>query len=465
MSPSIRSRTAIAALAASLTLLAPNAHAQTNTASTNSIWQQDTLTGDWGGERTALKKQGIDVTLNYISEILGDVTGGINRGTLYEGRFEFTVDADLQKLLGWAGASAHTTVYQIHNIGGRIGPNFVGSISDPSNIDALPTTRLFTAWFQQVSPDGKISVRIGQLAADDEFAISKTAGGLIDGTFGWPDLMAANLPSGGPAYPLATPGIRVAVKPSSDFTIRAAAFSGNPAGSNCTGDPQSCDLYGTEFSFSGGVFSIAELQYDVNQGKNATGLPGTYKLGAWYHSADFADEHYGLDAAGLPVSLASAAAVSPLEHNGDWGIYGVIDQTTWRAASGPTSINAFLRAGGTPADRNLLSYYIDGGLGITAPLPKRDNDVLTVGASFSNISNDAAALDLDTATALGMWYPVRSYELVLEASYQIQVAPWWTIQPDVQYIVHPGGNVPDPADPAFAIRNALVLGARSSVAF
>ena len=37
-----------------------------------SIWQQETLTGDWGGARSALKdKNGIDISLTYINEVLG----------------------------------------------------------------------------------------------------------------------------------------------------------------------------------------------------------------------------------------------------------------------------------------------------------------------------------------------------------------------------------------------------------
>ena len=46
--------------------------------------------------------------------------------------------------------------------------------------------RLFTAWFQQNAVDDRFSLRFGQLAADDEFISSPTAGGLINGTFGWP---------------------------------------------------------------------------------------------------------------------------------------------------------------------------------------------------------------------------------------------------------------------------------------
>ena len=60
---------------------------------------------------------------------------------------------------------------------------------------------------------------------------------------------------------------------------------------------------------------------------------------------------------------------------------------------------------------------------------------------------------------------IRDYELVLEASYAAQIAPWWIVQPDLQYIVHPGGNVPNPANPYATIGNAFIAGVRSTVKF
>ena len=129
-----------------------------------SLWEQDTLTGDWGGVRTALKeKNGIDITLNSINEIFGVLSGGLQRQTSYEGRLEFSLDADLQKLIAWTGGSAHVTVYNLNN-GGRTAVENTGSIADPSNIDALVTTRFFTAWFQQSMFDDRVSVRIGQFS-------------------------------------------------------------------------------------------------------------------------------------------------------------------------------------------------------------------------------------------------------------------------------------------------------------
>ena len=48
-----------------------SAHAAEANKPPASIWEQDTLSGDWGGARKTLKdKYGIDVTLNSIDETL-----------------------------------------------------------------------------------------------------------------------------------------------------------------------------------------------------------------------------------------------------------------------------------------------------------------------------------------------------------------------------------------------------------
>jgi porin len=47
--------------------------------------------------------------------------------------------------------------------------------------------------------------------------------------------------------------------------------------------------------------------------------------------------------------------------------------------------------------------------------------------------------------------------MVLEATYQAELAPWMTIQPDIQYIINPGGQS--------SIDNALVIGCRASILF
>jgi porin len=359
----------------------------------------------------------------------------------------------------------HGTFYQIGHANRLPGAEYVGSIADPSNIEALPSTRLFTAWFQKNFLDDKISLRVGQLAADDEFLISPTASNLINATFGYATLLAADQLQGGPVYPLATPGIRLQLKPTNEITLLSAVFSGAPAGDNCVGLPQQCNRYGTTFSTSGGALWMEELQYAINQAKDAKGMPGVYKLGGWYATTSFPDLHFGLSATGARVSLASPDNAFPLMHQGNWGIYGVADQMIWRAQKGPQSLNAFFRAGASPGDRNLVASYIDGGLGLKAPLPGRDDDVLTFGVAYQKISTQAAALDFDTQLFSGAFFPVRDQEIVLELDYSLQLAPWWTLQADLQQIFHPGGNVLDPLNPTQAIRDAFIIGARSTIKF
>jgi porin len=63
-----------------------------------SIWEQETLTGDWGAARTALKeKSGIEFKIEYTDEVFGVLTGGIRREPSYEGQLHFSVNTDLEK--------------------------------------------------------------------------------------------------------------------------------------------------------------------------------------------------------------------------------------------------------------------------------------------------------------------------------------------------------------------------------
>jgi len=410
-----------------------------------------------------LAARGVELGLTYTGEVMADVAGGMRRGAAYEGRAELDVHADLAKLLDWRGTTLHASAYQIHGYGPSA--HYVGNFMDVSNIEAHPTTRLYALWIQKEFLGGRASLRAGQLGADEEFLLSDTASPLMNGTFGWAALVANDQTSGGPAYPLATPGVRLRVAPRRNVAFLLAAFAGNPAGGGCNQDPQLCDRYGTTFSTSGGTLWMSELQYRTGQGEGASALPGTYKLGGWYQNGSFPDEHFGRLASGATVSLASPLAVGPLEHRGDWGLYAIADQALWRGAGGARRLDAFLRVGAAPADRNLVSTYVDAGLGYTGLFAGRPRDTLTLGVARANISGDAAALDRDRRLLGAPGYPVRDYESVIELTYVAHLARGWTVQPDLQVAIHPGGNVPDPADPSHAIRNALVLGVRTTVRF
>ena len=67
----------------------------------------------------------------------------------------------------------------------------------------------------------------------------------------------------------------------------------------------------------------------------------------------------------------------------------------------------------------------------------------------------------------GVPMPIRDFEGAVELTYQIQLGDNWSVQPDLQYVIHPGGHIPDPlvALAARPIADAFVIGMRTMLKF
>lgn len=409
-----------------------------------------TLTGDWNGARTALADKGVTVFSNWIVDALGNTSGGLRQGAAMDGQFELELTFDLDKLAGWKGASFVASLYWLQ--GSNLSTD-VGNLLTLTNIAGQDGARLGEFYLENHFADDTLITRIGQIAADEEFWISDSAGLFINSTFGWPGINGVDLPAGGPADPLATPGVWVKWAPDASFYVQAAAFNGNPlGGANGNAD-------GLDFPLDDGVFAILEATY-IHKGAN--GLTGTFRLGGWYGSQSYDD----LSLAANGVSLADpAAAGGPLTHQGNYSLYAIADQELWR--SGASTLSGFVRVAGAPANRSEVSFYVDTGLVLAGPLPGRPDDIAGIGFAYAKISPDLASLDRTTNALTGLNGPVQDYEAVLEVTYQAAVTPWLSVQPFFQYVFHPGGNVPNPdgSNPTQALQDAAVFGVRSTVTF
>ena len=401
-------------------------------------------------------ERGVKYQLNYIGDLLTNQSGGLRRGAAYSGRLELVVDADLEKAAGWSGAAFHANAYLIHGSG--LSRSYIGNLMTVSNVEALPATRLYEAWMEQKFADGKLAVRAGQLGADTEFVTSSYAGLFFNGTFGWPVINASDLPAGGPAYPLATPAVRLGFYPTDKVSVLVGLFNGDPAGSS-NPDPQIANRHGLNFRVNDPAFLISEIQLKYGDDKSPDALSGTAKLGAWSHFGKFSDQRY--DAAGLSLAFGSGDA---LQRRGNRGVYGVVDQQVYRLADDPAKgVGVFARIAGAPSDRNLVDFYADAGVNVTGMIASRPDDAFGVALAYARISRATAALDQDMIAISGSAGPVRSSEIVLEATYSVQIAPGWSLQPNFQYVVRPGGGAPDPYDPTRSLRNAAVFGLRTAL--
>jgi porin len=427
------------------------------------FFERETLTGDWAGLRKQWRDAGVDLGINDIAETLSNPTGGIRQLTIYQGLASASLKLDLEKIANWPGASFYVDGYQISGRG--LSRNAVGNLLAVSTIEALPSTRLHDLWLQQEFLDGQASLRVGQIALDDEFYISQYSAGFVSSTFGCPDILSTDLPSGGPCYPFAVPGARLRAAPTTSLTLSAAVFNGNPAPSGSQ-DPQVRNSAGTNFLIDeGGSLVIAEMAYAFDTEPISSLQLSDVKLGGWYHTADFPDLRR--DTLGRSLADPTSNGIAAV-HGGNYGLYLILDKMLWRRPETATQgLAAFIRVGDAPPNRNLFSLEVDAGLTYKGLFPDRELDLLGVAASYGRIGNAARRLSRDEILFTGAGGITRDYETVLEITYQARIAPWWVLQPDLQLVFHPGGHIPEPS-PASATRpipNALVLGLRSAITF
>src|SRR5260370_29083015 len=235
-----------------------------------SMWTAPTFTGDWSGLRTRLANEGITFNMQYAAEVWSNGTGGERTGTVYTGLMTLQGNVDLQKLVGWQGASVSTRCYWLS--GQDISATNLGNnIFTVSNIAGFPTFRMSELWFQQNFLNDRLSIRLGQLAADSQFGVSTYEAVFLNGTFAWSPYLYTNIQNGAPAYPIGVPGVQLALTPLNWLTCQGAVFQGNVFAQNVNRHGFRWDL-----SPSKGYFSIHELIFRTHQIAGATDLPGDF---------------------------------------------------------------------------------------------------------------------------------------------------------------------------------------------
>ncbi|MHC2579519.1 porin [Bradyrhizobium diazoefficiens] len=397
------------------------------------------------------------------------MSGGVGRGAIHFGRLDLSVDADLDKLVGWSGGRFYANAFVIYGRG--LSRNYVQNLATISEIEALPDQRLYNAYFEQSFFGDRLNIRAGQQAADVEFFDSQTDDLFINGTFGWPAIKASNLPAGGPAPPIAVPGIRVKAALTDQITAYAAVFNGDPSGPG-DADPQIRDHHGLAFRVNDPPWVIGQVRFNYDIDIGGRPLAGNFTPGAWKHYGSFDSQRF--TAEGLSIADPSGSGV-PAKLRGNYGIFAVIEQVLYRppevkdnttSASIP-GVTAFGRIAYSPPDRNLIDLYLDGGIGFVGFTPGRPLDRFGVAMAYMRISNTARTLDLDTQAFTGVQSPVRSNETLIEMIYEAHIKPGWLVAPYFQYVFRPSGGIPNPNDPSRTSRigDAAVFGVTTTIRY
>jgi porin len=377
------------------------------------------LLGDWLGVRSKLVNHGINLTVLFITDPFGNVRGGQRRGFADYNLVGVDLVIDTGKLFGWCGGQFH--VGFADNFGNSLSRDYVGNTFPIQLADVADANiRLTYLSYTQSLFDGRLSIRGGRLTINsvggEEFLGSEyfkafTSVGI--------DLVPLGLflnAAGAFGYPNATWGARIRVQPFKQLYVMAGVYNGDP-------NLKSGERHGVDFSFHGPPFVIAELGLRRNYGKDAPGLSGNLKIGAY-------------------------------EDDGRYGLYLVGDQELrrWGAPAQHRHLGAFAAFVFAPRRQgNTVTVFLDGGLALYGAARQRPEDFVGVAVVYGSDSVDMTAMNsLKLPHASSAVSSIRDFEMTIEATYGLKLRPGFILQPDLQYIIHPGGKS--------SLPNALAIG-------
>jgi len=419
--------------------------------------EQDYLLGTWGGLRTDLSDHGLDFEFFYIASNPRNLSGGIKTGSAYEGALLLVMDVDSKKLVGYDGGHFHAGGVWLHG-DDHFSDTHIGDLNKVNLIDFPNAWRLWELWYEQKFWNDRISLKLGQMAVDQDFLMAEfynslASINLLNQTFFYPTLAfnVYNIPGfPGPLHALASspygaPAVRLKVDVTEQLYVQAGAYDGYP---------DQIDGTGVKLNGEEGALLYLETGYRLNQGKADTGLPGNFKLGAFYHTGDFPDN--------LSVFEAQLGAGPVRFHPNTYGAYFLVDQTLFlevgKEDPARQGLVGFFRLTGAPADRNLTQFGVDGGVVYKGLIPTRDYDSIALAGSYLEMSDDIRqGQRLINSVAPGTFPNLVDYEAVVELSYKAQMTAWWTVHASIQRPIHPGGSA--------AIRDAWAFILASTLRF
>jgi porin len=392
------------------------------------------MTGDWGGTRRELEAKGVTVRAHHLAEFAANPLGGLSQGAAYTEQLDAGADFDLGRLIGLAGATLHATFTQ--RAGQSLAANNIGSIISVQEVfGAGQNVRLAELAYEQSLFGDRLVTRLGWLHASDDFASSPIYCYFQNNGFCGQVGIVVN--SGYTIFPAASWGGMVKVRPRDDFYIEAGAYEVNPT----LAEPANGFKLGT--SGATGVFLPAQLGWQPRLGP--AGLPGHYRIGGYYDTSDA--PYLGAPLGGPPTTA-----------RGRWGFYAQGEQLLHRTAPGTDQgLTAFAVAAYAAPDTALLQYIWQAGLLQRGTFAGRDRDTIGLGVIQSRISNQLVAQQTVADVVSPGSVSVQSAETTIELNYRALLAPWFSLMPNVQYVIRPNAvtTIPD----------ALVLGLQLKLTF
>jgi len=182
----------------------------------------DYLFGTWGGLRPRLAESGVTFDSYYVNNIAGNVSGGKKEGGFtYTDNFYLGVTFDLEKLVGWNGATF--AISGINRDGNSLTEEYVGSQYNSQQVFGGQNLFFYNLTLEQRFWDDKLKLKIGRFGASDDFNSSPIYGlymsNGIDG-----NIRNVLFDTQFSAYPFATWAARLRFDPTPEINAQVGVF-------------------------------------------------------------------------------------------------------------------------------------------------------------------------------------------------------------------------------------------------
>ncbi|MCU4352288.1 carbohydrate porin [Acinetobacter ursingii] len=399
----------------------------------NEFWSQDRqwLLGDWGGERQQLENKGYKFTASIMSQAATNLDGGYNDSNTLENAGQLTLGAnfDLNKIAGWEDTTAAIMITK------RDGNALtLERIKDPRS-SALGNSqeiygrgkiwRLTQAWIKKGFDDNTVQVKIGRMGMSDDFNSSQCefqnlllCGGQLGKSIGsiWYN------------WPVGLWGANVKYQFAPEWTLGVGVYEVNP---DNVKTQSNSDGFNLDMNNVKGATIPVEVAWKPKL-STFNGLPGEYKIGALYSTAD-----------------ANDVGTAGKEHSGKHSFWINTQQQLTQRENDPKR-GLFLSFNGVVNDKATTTVQSTQQIAVwyKGVFDSRPND--SIGFGLANYLVNDRARDRQIATNESRGYyeydafatnyiPIQRDELNVELNYTYQWSPAVMLRPNIQYIHQPAG--------------------------
>ncbi|MCH4249190.1 MAG: carbohydrate porin [Acinetobacter populi] len=417
----------------------------------NQPWSQDRqwLFGDWNGERTQLEQQGYKFTAALMNQSAYGLDGGYKDNNGFETTSQLTLGAnfDLAKIADWQDTTAAVMITK------REGKSLTNeNIKDPrasqlGNVQEVygrgEIWRLTQAWVKKGFNDNQLQLKVGRMGMSDDFNASQCEFQnllLCGGQLG------KSISSIWYNWPVSVWGVNLKYQFAPEWTLGVGVYEVNPDNIKTASNS---DGFNLDMNNVEGATIPVELIWKPKLALfNA--LPGEYKIGALYSTAD-----------------ASDVGVAGKTHDGKHSVwFNAQQQLTQQGADAKRGLYASFNAVINDKDTTAVSSTQQLSFWYKGPFDSRPND--SVGFGLANYVVNDRVTDRQIATNNSRGYvdydafaadyvPVQDDELNVELNYSYQWSPAVLLRPNLQYVYQPAG--------VKAVKDAWVAGLTMRINF